>query len=417
MNRSCSIFACKILFYAQIIFMTGKELLDKAKALQNELVRMRRYLHANAETGFALSKTLEYVTKELESMGCAPRKCGKAGLIVTIGKKSGKSFLLRADMDALPITERSGEPFSAKNGNMHACGHDMHTAMLLGAAKLLKAHEEELNGTVKLLFQPAEEILEGAKDVLQAGVFTVKTDGAMMLHVMTGNPLPTGTAVVASAGVSAPAADYFTIKVQGKGCHGSAPWNGVDALTVGARILLALQELAARELAPSQTAVLTVGSMKTGEAGNAISDFAELSGTLRAFDEGVRATLKKRMEEISKNIARAFRARAKIVYGGGCPTLVNDEKLSAFAKEKAEELLENVYASAELAGDAKEKSGGSEDFAYISHEVPSVMIALAAGEEKKGYKYPLHHPKVRFDEDALSRGSALYAYIAMEWLQ
>ena len=392
-------------------------MLGKAKALQNELVQIRRYLHKNAETGFELTKTLEFVAKTLQNMGLTPQKCGKAGLTVTVGKKRGKTFLLRADMDALPIPECSGEPFSAKNGNMHACGHDMHTAMLLGAARLLKAHEQILNGRVTLLFQPAEEILEGAQDVIQAGGLPPKTDGAMMLHVMTGNSLSAGTAVIASAGVSAPAADYFTIKVQGKGCHGSAPWNGVDALTAGARILLALQELSARELAPSQTAVLTVGSMKTGEAGNAISDFAELSGTLRAFDEGVRAKVKERMEEISKNVARAFRARAKIVYGGGCPTLVNDEKLSAFAKEKAEELLGNVYTSAELTGDAKERSGGSEDFAYISHEVPSVMIALAAGEEKKGYAYPLHHPKARFDEAALYRGSALYAHIAMQWLK
>lgn len=397
--------------------MNGKEILQQAKDLQKELVEIRRYLHKNAEVGFALDKTQSYIQKQLESMGITAQKCGKAGIVATLGKATGKTFLLRADMDALPIPERSGEPFSAKNGNMHACGHDLHATMLLGAARLLKAQEKTLNGRVKLLFQPAEEILEGAKDVIKSGVLSnPKVDGAMMLHVMTGNALPVGTAVVASKGVSAPAADYFKITVQGKGCHGSAPWNGVDALTVGARILLGLQELSARELPPSQRAVLTVGSIKAGSAGNAICDSAELSGTMRAFDEGVREYLKKRMKAIAENTAKAFRARAKITYQGGCPTLVNDSELSALAYKTAGAVSSRVYFSADLAGEDKERSGGSEDFAYISHEVPSIMVALAAGEEKKGCAYPLHHPKARFDEDALYIGAALYAQVAKEWL-
>ncbi len=394
-----------------------EEIVKQAKALQKELVEIRRYLHKNAEVRFALDKTQSYIEKQLESMGIPAQKCGKAGIVATIGKATGKTFLLRADMDALPIPERSGESFSAKNGNMHACGHDLHATMLLGAARLLKVQEKGLSGRVKLLFQPAEEILEGAKDVIKSGVLTnPKVDGAMMIHVMTGNSLPAGTAVVASKGVSAPAADYFKITVQGKGCHGSAPWNGVDALTVGARILLGLQELSARELSPAQTAVLTVGSMKSGSAGNAVSDSVELSGTLRAFDEEVRAFIKKRLKDIAENTAKAFRARAKITYQGGCPTLVNDGELSAFAYKTAGAVSNRVYFSADLAGDSKERSGGSEDFAYISHEVPSVMVALAAGEEKKGYAYPLHHPKARFDEDALSVGAALYAGVAKEFL-
>ncbi|MBR2441695.1 MAG: amidohydrolase [Clostridia bacterium] len=394
-----------------------EEILQQAKALQNELIEIRRYLHKNAEVGFALDKTQTYIQKQLEDMGIPSQKCGKAGITALLGKSTGKTFLLRADMDALPIPERSGEPFAAKNGNMHACGHDFHATMLLGAAKLLKAQEKTLNGRVKLLFQPAEEILEGAKDVLKSGVLTSpKVDGAMMLHVMTGNSLPVGAAVVASAGVSAPAADYFKITVQGKGCHGSAPWNGVDALTVAARILLGLQELAARELSPSQTAVLTVGGIKTGGAGNAVSDTAELSGTMRAFDEGVRDFLKKRMKAIAENTAKAYRAKAKISYQGGCPTLVNDRGLSEFAYKTMGAVSSLTYFSANLTGDGKERNGGSEDFAYISHEVPSVMIALAAGEEKKGYAYPLHHPKAKFDEGALYMGAAAYAHIAKEWL-
>ena len=395
-----------------------KNVFRQAKDLQEDLVKARRYLHECAETGFALAQTLAFVREELKNLGYEPQKCGKAGLIATVGK-GNRCFLLRADMDALHIPEKSGERFACKNGNMHACGHDLHTAMLLGAARLLKEHEEKLNGQVKLLFQPAEEILEGAKNVVKAGVLeNPKVHAAMALHVATGVELATGTAVVAS-GVSAPAADYFTIEVQGKGCHGATPWSGVDALTVAARILLALQEIHARELSLAHSAVLTVGTIEGGTAGNAVCDFALLRGTLRAFDEDTRTRIKRRMEEIAKNIANAFRAKAKIVYEGGCPTLVSDQALSAFALDRARKLLgENAaFSAVELSGDERAKSGGSEDFAYISREVPSVMVSLAAGEKGKGYEYPLHHPQVTFDENALCVGAALYAHIAIEWLK
>ncbi|MBO7298074.1 MAG: amidohydrolase [Clostridia bacterium] len=395
-----------------------ENLLKQAKDLQEDLVKIRRDLHECAETGFALTQTLALVRGELKKLGYTPQKCGRAGLIATVGK-GAKCFLLRADMDALKISEKSGERFACKNGNMHACGHDLHTAMLLGATRLLKANEDKLNGQVKLLFQPAEEILEGAKNVLNAGVLkNPKVHAAMALHVATGVELVTGTAVVAS-GVSAPAADYFAIEVQGKGCHGSTPWNGIDALTVAARILLALQEIHARELPLAHSAVLTVGAIEGGKTGNAICDCALLHGTLRAFDEGVREKIKMRVKEIAKKIAKAFGAKAKVVYGGGCPTLLNDKDLSVFALNKARELLgkKSAFSVAELSGGERAKNGGSEDFAYITHEVPSVMVSLAAGEKGKGYEYPLHHPKVTFDESALCVGAALYAHIAIEWLQ
>lgn len=396
-----------------------EKILNEAKGLQKELVEMRRRLHGRAELGFALTETAAFVKETLAAMGYEPQSCGRSGLTVTVGKGE-KTFLLRADMDGLPIKEKTGLPFACKNGNMHACGHDMHTAMLLGAAKLLKTREKALKGTVKLLFQPAEELLEGAKNALENGVLDApKVSGAMMLHVMTNVPIPTGSVVVSSAGVSAPAADYFTVEVKGKGCHGSAPWNGVDALSVAAHILLALQELPARELSLAEPAVLTVGSMVAGEAGNVIADTALLKGTLRAFDERVRERVKRRLEEIAKNVAKAFRAKARVVYGSGCPSLLNDEKLSLLTEKVLKDLLgENaVFTSSSLQGDTKSSSGGSEDFAYISRKVPSVMVALAAGETEKGYAYPLHHPKAQFDEAALSIGAAVYAHTAIEWLK
>ena len=394
-------------------------ILKEAKGLQKELVEWRRELDRRAEVGFTHPMTTAFLKEALAKMGYKVEPCGKSGLTVTVGDGE-KTFLLRADTDALPIREEARVGYASKSGNMHACGHDMHATMLLGAAKLLKAKEKGLRGRVKLLFQPAEELLEGAKNMIENGVLvSPKVDGAMMMHVMTNVPMPVGTTVVASAGVSAPAADYFTIKVKGKGCHGSAPWNGVDATSVAAHILLALHEISARELSVSQPAVLTVGSVSAGEASNVIADTATLKGTLRAFDEGVRAQVKQRFKEISSSVAKAFRARASVRYGGGCPTLVNDEKLSVFTEKTLKKLLgENgVFASATLQGVVKEKSGGSEDFAYISQEIPSVMVAIAAGQTEKGYTYPLHHPKVKFDEGALFIGAAAYTHTAIEWLK
>ncbi len=395
-----------------------KDFLKGAENLRDKLVDHRRYLHENAELGFDLPKTHTYVEKTLRALGYTPKKCGRAGIIATVGDGKGKpAVLLRADMDSLPIEENSGEPFACKTGNMHACGHDLHTAMLLGAAELLKREEKRLKGCVKLLFQPAEEILAGAKDCLKNGVLSgLKPDRAVMLHVMTDLPMKTGTAVVSSVGVSAPAADFFRITVQGKGCHGSTPWKGVDALAVGAHILLALQTLSSREIPASANAVLTVGSLQAGQAGNVIADRAVLQGTLRGFDEKIRAQIKERIKEVVRMQAKAFRAMAKTEFTSGCPTLVNDEKISDFAYRTAKDLLGEgcVFTSAQLSGgEVGKTSGGSEDFAYISHEIPSVMIGLAAGEREKGYAYPLHHPKARFDEGVLPIGAALLTAFAL----
>ena len=399
--------------------MRMEKLLADAKKLQHELIGHRRYLHEHAETGFDMAKTTAYIKETLQQFGYTPKKCGKAGLVATVGKKSGKTILLRADIDGLPITEKTGLAYACKNGNMHACGHDLHATALLGAAKLLKAREKELPGRVKLLFQPAEELLEGAKDVIESGLLEdPKPNAAVMLHVLTGVPLPVGTTVVASGGVSAPAADFFHIHVQGKGCHGAAPWNGVDALTVASHILLALQEISARELPAATPVILTIGKMQSEGTDNAITDSAILKGTLRSFDEGARKMVKKRMEQISKHVARAFRAKAEITYNGGCPTLRNDETMSCLAEEGLKQAFgkDMVFSSNELGGDVRENSGGSEDFAYISHKVPSVMVALSAGQSDKGYPYPLHHPKTAFDEGVLWQGSAIYACIAISWL-
>ncbi len=402
--------------------LTSETLLDEARALAPEITRLRRALHRCAGTGFDIEDTIKIVSDELSALGLAPRRCGRAGLVALVGgKRPGPVFLLRADMDALPIAEESGVDFAAQSGKMHACGHDMHTAMLLGAARLLKTHEDELCGTVKLMFQPAEETFEGASDMIADGLLEdPKPDAALMIHVMAGMPFAPGTAIVSAPGVSAPAADYFDITVRGRGCHGSMPNNGVDPLTAAAHILLALEQINARELAMGERAVLTVGTLHGGTASNAIADSAVLGGTLRTFNEQTRSFVKERLTDIAAGMAAALRAEASVTFGTGCPTLVNDADLAACAGRYVKELLgpERAFTVAELnaAGGGASGSAGSEDFAYVSQAVPSVMLALAAGQPEQGYRWPQHHPKVKFDETALPSGAAVYAFCALRWL-
>lgn len=400
--------------------MTKEQVLQEAGGLLEEMRSHRRWLHAHAETGFDLTETKPYVKAALEDMGYVVKECGKAGLVTTVGKPGGKVLLLRADMDALPITEETGLDYACSSGRMHACGHDMHTSILLGTAKLLKAHEAELSGMVKLMFQPAEEVFEGGKDMIEAGVLEdPRPDAAMMIHVTAGMPIPAGTVIVSAPGVSAPAADYFSIRVQGKGCHGSAPQNGVDPLTAAAHILIALQEIHARELASTDEAVLTIGTFQGGEVGNVIPDSATMSGTIRTYDEKTRSYLKQRMTEISQGIAASFRATAEVTFGSGCPTLVNDKELCEKVAGYLKDLLgpRGAFTAAELSGGKPSRGGGSEDFAYVTQEVPALMLALAAGEPAKGHTFPQHHPKVTFDENVLSTGAAVFTYSAFEYLR
>ena len=405
--------------------MTAEQLKEEAGQLRNTIISDRRYLHTHPGTGFDIEDTVAFVKKELTAMGYEPMECGRAGVVALAGgKKPGKVFLIRGDMDALPVKEEADVDFPSTNGKMHACGHDMHTAMMLGAARLLKMHEDEIQGTIKLMFQPAEEIFEGSQDMIKAGVLEdPHVDAALMIHVMAGMPFEAGTVVVSAPGVSAPAADYFEIKVQGKGCHGSMPNTGRDPLNVAAHILIALQEIHARELAISDQAVLTFGTMRAGTAANVIPDSVVMGGSIRTFDEETRSYIKERMIEISEGIAKSFRTEAEVTFGSGCPTLVNDKDLSACTEKYLKELQEpgKAFYVAELnamgGGQKSSKSAGSEDFAYVSQEVPSIMLALAAGQPEKGYIYPQHHPMVKFDEEALAGGSAVYAYTAMRWLE
>ncbi len=404
--------------------MSPEKLLKEAEDLKDTIIKNRRELHKNAELGFDLKNTVSLVKKELEDMGINPACCGKAGVVATVGKGKGKVFLLRADMDALPIEEKSGLLFASQNGNMHACGHDMHTAMLLGAARLLKLHEEEICGTVKLMFQPAEEILKGADDMIKNGVLeNPKVDAGMMIHVMTGMALKSGTVMISPPGVTALAADYFEIVIKGKGCHGAMPNTGIDPLNVASHILINLQEITAREISINDRAVLTVCSIESGNAANVIPDSVTMRGAVRSPDMNIQEFIKKRIVEISEATAKVFRADATVTFTNGCPPLVNDADLSISAEKYTKELLGDKKALSvsdlmnATGGDNASKTSGSEDFAFVSQKIPVIMLALAAGQPQNGYEHPQHHPMVKFDEDVLPIGSAVYAYTALRWLE
>ena len=405
--------------------MNAELIMKAAKQYEEQMIADRRKLHSCPGIGFDLGETVAYVKAELTAMGYTPQACGKAGVVALAGgKKPGKVFLLRADMDALPMAEESGEAFASDNGYMHACGHDLHTAMLLGAARVLKEYEDEIEGTVKLMFQPAEEIFEGAYDMIQAGVLeNPKVDAGIMMHVTAGMPFPPGTPLIMSPGVSASACDFFEIKIQGKGCHGAMPELGVDPITVAAHTVLALQEINARELSMYDQAALTLGTLQAGDANNIIPDTALLRGSLRTVDEELRANIKARIQDISTGVAKVYRAEAEVIFGSGCPSLLNDKELSDSVAKYAKELLtpRGAFTTAELAamsgGGSSKGAGGSEDFAYVTREVPGLMMAIAAGQPQAGYTFPGHHPKVRFDEAVLLKGAAIYAYSAMRWLE
>ena len=393
-------------------------ILEESMALAHRSREHRRWLHQHPETGFDLQETVAYVRNTLEELGYEVSSCGKCGLTTTLSADhSGKVFLLRADMDALPIQEEAEVSYASTNGNMHACGHDLHTAMLLGAAEILKKHQNELKGTVKFMFQSAEEPLAGAEDMIENGILdNPRVDAGMMIHVATAVPIPTGSVIISAPGISAPAADYFTVQVKGKGCHGSMPQEGIDAITCAAHILIALQELHVREIGISDRAVMTIGSFHGGNASNVIADSAQMGGTIRTFDETLRARIKARIQDISAGIGAAFRCQVSVTYDSGAPVLQNDAAMCSFAEENLTKLLGGKAIPLSKLPATGPSAGGSEDFAFVSQKIPTVMLSLAAGTPQEGHTYPLHHPKVTFNEDALSYGAAAMAYMAIQYL-
>ena len=390
-----------------------EKILESAKQLKEELIEIRRHIHAHPEVGTHLPKTTAFVKEKLKAFGYTPEEICDSGIVATIGgKKPGKTFLLRADMDSLPIAEETSCSFKATNGSMHACGHDMHTTMLLGAAKLLRAYEDEIEGTVKLVFQPDEEGFTGAKKMLKAGVLeNPKVDAAMALHVHSGTPT---NVVLYGLDTSIAGCLRFKITVHGTGCHGAMPELGVDSINIAAHIYLSLQEIISREISATESAVLTIGKFVGGDAANIIPTQVVMEGTIRSFSKEMSDFIFKRIEEITISTAQLFRGEAQVEEMSSVPPLKNNTELATEVASYVKDIVGEKSVVSFKGGGM-----GSEDFASYAYEVPSVYFMLGAGskEENDLYGMPMHHPKVVFNEDILVTGAAMHAYSAIMWLK
>lgn len=384
---------------------------ERALELKEEIIANRRYFHTNAEVGLDMPKAKAYVMKQLESYGIQPKECGH-GVVATLGK-GGKCILLRADMDALPMPEESGEEFACKTGDKaHACGHDFHAAMLLAAAKMLKETEDSLDGTVKLMFQPAEETFEGSKDMIEAGILeNPSVDAALAYHVSPGK-MPVGLVMYNSKSTMMFSVDGFRINIKGKGSHGAYPHAGVDPINIGVHIHLALQELIAREADPNAACVLTIGKFQGGAAANIIPDTAILEGTLRTNNAKERKKLVARIKEVAELTAAVYGGSAQIESLSSVPPLVCDETLTEEIIGYMREM--SIPGFAEYPGVS---ASASEDFATIAERVPSTFMYLSAGYMDERGAYSAHNPKVRFNEDVCPIGASCLAYCAVQWLK
>ena len=389
------------------------DFIGKAKLIKDDIVGYRRDIHENPEVGAELPKTKAYVMNKLREFGYEPKEICESGIVAIIkGSKPGKTFLLRADMDALPIEESTECSFKSNNGCMHACGHDMHTAMLLGAARLLKENQDKIEGTVKLVFQPDEEGFTGAKKMLKAGVLKdPKVDAAMAMHVFSGAP---SNSVLCGLGTTIAGCNRFRITVNGVGCHGAMPDLGVDPINIAAHIYISLQEIISREISATKPAVVTIGKFVGGEAANIIPGEVIMEGTIRSLDKEVGEFIFNRIKDIVEHTANMFRGEAKLVELSSVPPLSNDndlaKEITSYVKDIVGEKAVNLFEGGGM---------GSEDFASYSYEVPSIYLMLGAGtkQENSLYGEPMHNEKVVFNEDILVTGAAIHTYCAIMWLK
>lgn len=385
------------------------------KDLQEELVAMRRELHQIPELGLDLPQTAAFVTAKLDEYGVPYVLSDKdSSIIATIeGGQPGKTVALRADMDALPITEETGVEYASRHpGCMHACGHDAHTSMLLGAAKVLKAHQQELRGTVRLLFQTAEEIAKGAPVMVENGAVD-GVDAVFGTHIGTiiDKTIPTGTFII-TPGSSMASFDRFIVRVQGNGCHGSTPEKGVDPVNIAAHIVLALQAINAREFNACVPVVVTIGSIHGGSQYNIIPGEVTIEGTIRTLDEDVRQKVARRIGEISQATASAFGGSAACEMDWGAPPVVNDAEMAAFAADAAKEVLGEDKVITQV----PYPNMGGEDFAYYLAKVPGVFMFLSSANEKLHTDIAHHNSRFNVDESVLWEGPAVFVSIVEKFL-
>ncbi len=377
------------------------------KALAHEvfpyIVEMRRDFHRNPEPSFEEFRTTDRIAEELDKMGIPYRRFEPSGLVGDIvGGKPGKCIFLRADIDALSVKEESGVEFaSEREGFMHACGHDTHAAMLLGAAKVLNSIRDELCGSVKVLFQPAEELAMGAKHIIAQGAIE-GADAGFGMHIFA--QMPVGQLGITS-GVIHPAADYYKLDVHGVTSHGALPDEGVDATVAAAAIVMNLQTISSREFSPLEPVVVTVGTLHSGQRFNVISNHAELEGTVRLFNEELHQKIPGMMARIAENTAAAFRCTAELDYQFKSDMLVNDEAMTELARGAALKVAGEEHIA------PIRRSMGGEDFSAYTHIVPCAFVALGGGGEA-----PQHSEKFCIDESAFETGVAMYAQVAVDFL-
>ena len=389
----------------------GRDLLDAARAIRGEIVADRRAIHQQPELAYQETETAALVAQRLRDLGLSVRTgVGQTGVVGLLeGSRPGKTVLLRADMDALPIEEVSDAPYASRNpGVMHACGHDGHTAMLLGVARLLAERREAIAGKIKFMFQPAEEGGFGAPKMIEAGLLDdPSVDAAFALHVQ--GSYRTGQIGIAAGAVTA-SSDRFTIMVNGRGGHASRPHEAVDPIVIAAQIVVALQTLVSREVQAGEPAVVTVGSLEAGAAANVIPDSARIRGTVRTYSVEVQGWIERRIGELAQGIARAMRGDAQTEYRRGYPPVVNHELGAALVRRAAGELL----GSESVVSDVPRMGG--EDFSYVLQRVPGAMFRLGVQHPSWSEPRNTHSSSFDLDEDALPIGTAVMAATALDYL-
>ena len=373
-------------------------------------VKMRRYFHQHPEVSEKEFETSKVIKEELDKIGVPWVPCGlETGVLATIkGAKPGKTILLRGDIDALSVEETTGAEYASKNsGVMHACGHDCHISMLLTAAHILNDMKDELCGSVKLAFQPAEEVATGAKSMIENGALD-GVDAAFGIHIWS--DVPAGH-ISCSDGPRMASTDQFKIDIKGKGCHGAAPHQGVDAVVVSTAIINNLQTMVSRQTAPLDPIVVTVGKVEAGTRWNVVAENAHMEGTTRCFSQDVWNAIPDMMEKIVKNTAAAFGAEASVSFDRLTPPTINDGAIAGLVRSAADKIMGDGAAI-----DSPATMGG-EDFAFFSQNVPGAIALLGCGNEACGAVWPQHSGNFCVDESVLIKGAMLYTQVAMDFNQ